>query len=215
MDIGKKISERRKELGLTLEQVGTYVGVGKSTVKKWETGYIANMKRDKIALLAKVLKMNPTEFIDGYEDDSIEDSEQSNISEIHTENIYNVPVFNSVSAGFGAYASDFIEGYIPTYLANKAEASEYIWINVKGDSMHPRIMDGDRILVRRQTSVDSGSIAVLLLDGEEGLVKKVEYGPDWIDLISFNPEYPVKHFKGADVQRLQVVGLVKEVSRKL
>lgn len=140
---------------------------------------------------------------------------QSNISEIHTENIYNVPVFNSVSAGFGAYASDFIEGYIPTYLVNDAEADDYIWINVKGDSMHPRIMDGDRILVRRQTSVDSGSVAVLLLDGEEGLVKKVEYGPDWIDLISFNPEYPVKHFKGADVQRLQVVGLVKEVSRKL
>lgn len=58
MDIGKMINQRRTELKLTLEQVGQAVGVGKSTVKKWEDGYISNMRRDKIALLAKVLKMN-------------------------------------------------------------------------------------------------------------------------------------------------------------
>lgn len=63
MDIGKIISNRRKELGLTLEEVGKSVGVGKSTVLKWENGYISNMRRDKIALLAKVLKMNPTELL--------------------------------------------------------------------------------------------------------------------------------------------------------
>ena len=49
---------------------------------------------------------------------------------------------------------------------------------------------------------------VLLLDGEEGLVKKVEYGPDWIDLISINPEYAPRHFEKAEVLRLRVVGLV-------
>jgi len=70
MDIGKIISNRRKELGLTLEEVGKSVGVGKSTVLKWESGYISNMRRDKIALLARVLKMNPTELLcDGERDD--------------------------------------------------------------------------------------------------------------------------------------------------
>ena len=48
------LKERRKELNLTLEDVGNYVGVGKSTVRKWENGDIANMKRDKIASLAKI-----------------------------------------------------------------------------------------------------------------------------------------------------------------
>lgn len=65
MDIEKMINQRRTELKLTLEQVGQAVGVGKSTVKKWEDGYISNMRRDKIALLAKVLKMNPVSFITG------------------------------------------------------------------------------------------------------------------------------------------------------
>lgn len=65
MNIGTIISNRRKELGLTLEEVGKAVGVGKSTVLKWESGYISNMRRDKIALLAKVLRISPTELIDG------------------------------------------------------------------------------------------------------------------------------------------------------
>ena len=63
MTIGQIIYDRRKELGLTLEDVGKAVGVGKSTVKKWEDGYISNMKRDKIALLAKVLDINPVVLV--------------------------------------------------------------------------------------------------------------------------------------------------------
>ncbi len=63
MTIGEMIATRRKELGLTLEEIGCAVGVGKSTVKKWESGYIANMRRDKIAALAKILQLSPAEFI--------------------------------------------------------------------------------------------------------------------------------------------------------
>lgn len=66
-EIGKKMFLRRKELGLTLEEVGDAVGVGKSTVRRWENGMIKNMGRDKIAALAKVLKMSPVEFVPGDE----------------------------------------------------------------------------------------------------------------------------------------------------
>lgn len=57
--MAQRIKELRKEKALTLEQVADVVGVGKSTVRKWETGMIANMKRDKIALLAKALGTTP------------------------------------------------------------------------------------------------------------------------------------------------------------
>ncbi|MCI7759290.1 MAG: helix-turn-helix domain-containing protein [[Eubacterium] saphenum] len=69
MSIGEMIRSRRKELGLTLEEVGKFVGVGKSTVTKWESGYISNMKRDKIALLAKILKIDPTILISSEDTD--------------------------------------------------------------------------------------------------------------------------------------------------
>ena len=62
-DIGKRIHDRRIELGLTLEEVGQACGVGRSTVRKWETGMIKNMKRDKIALLANVLQISPVELV--------------------------------------------------------------------------------------------------------------------------------------------------------
>lgn len=63
MDFGKLIKERRQALGLTLEQVGDACGVGKSTVRKWETGTIKNTGRSKIALLAKVLRLNPADLV--------------------------------------------------------------------------------------------------------------------------------------------------------
>ena len=62
-EIGKIIYERRKQLGLTLEDVGNAVGVGKSTVRKWENGMIKNMGRDKIAALAAVLQMDPVQLV--------------------------------------------------------------------------------------------------------------------------------------------------------
>lgn len=69
-DIGSKLYNRRKELGLTLEEVGDAVGVGKSTVRKWENGMIKNMGRDKIVRLAKVLQIPSVELVpDGSQDE--------------------------------------------------------------------------------------------------------------------------------------------------
>ena len=62
-EIANKIKSRRIQLGLTLEDVAQAVGVGRSTVRKWETGMIKNMGRDKIAALAKVLQISPVELV--------------------------------------------------------------------------------------------------------------------------------------------------------
>lgn len=67
-DLSRKIKQLRLERDMTLEQVATIVGVGKSTVRKWETGMIANMKRDKIALLAKALGTTPA-YLMGWEEE--------------------------------------------------------------------------------------------------------------------------------------------------
>lgn len=68
-NMAQKIKDLRKEKGLTLEQVAAVVGVGKSTVRKWETGMIANMRRDKIAALAKALGTTPAYLMGWKEDD--------------------------------------------------------------------------------------------------------------------------------------------------
>jgi repressor LexA len=210
MDIGKMINQRRTELKLTLEQVGQVVGVGKSTVKKWEDGYISNMRRDKIALLAKVLKMNPVSFITG----EFKEEEDQAIPLPQT-NVFMRPVYDSISAGFGAVAQDVPVDYMPTYITCPSEQDKYIWINVHGDSMSPLIDDGSKILIKKQTSVDSGQIAAVLVDDEEAVVKKVLYSDNTVELHSVNPYYPPRVFKNNDITRVQILGLVKEVSKAL
>lgn len=211
MDIGKMINQRRTELKLTLEQVGQAVGVGKSTVKKWEDGYISNMRRDKIALLAKVLKMNPVSFITG----EFKEEEEDQAIPLPQTNVFMRPVYDSISAGFGVIAQDVPVDYMPTYITCPSEQDKYIWINVHGDSMSPLIDDGSKILIKKQTSVDSGQIAAVLVDDEEAVVKKILYNDNTVELHSVNPYYPPRVFKNNDVTRVQILGLVKEVSKAL
>ena len=72
--MAQRIKALRQEKGLTLEQVADVVGVGKSTVRKWETGMIANMKRDKIADLAKALGTTPAYLMGWEENEEKKDS---------------------------------------------------------------------------------------------------------------------------------------------
>lgn len=58
-NLNEILSERRKELGLTLDEVATFVGVNKATVSRWESGGIDNMRLDKIPKLAEILKLSP------------------------------------------------------------------------------------------------------------------------------------------------------------
>ena len=78
--MAQRIKALRKEKCLTLEQVADIVGVGKSTVRKWETGMIANMKRDKIASLAQALGTTPA-YLMGWEEEKNAPSEEPKLSE--------------------------------------------------------------------------------------------------------------------------------------
>ena len=79
-DMARKIRELRKAKNMTLEDVADIVGVGKSTVRKWETGMIKNMRRDKIAALAKALGTTPGALM-GWIDEE-EDKKNDLIAEV-------------------------------------------------------------------------------------------------------------------------------------
>lgn len=122
------------------------------------------------------------------------------------------PVVGRVCAGNGVLASEDIIGFEPA--DSKYSTNDYFWLKVSGDSMSPRIDDGDYLLIRKQTSLDNGEVGVFVVDGQEGVVKKVIYDENNIELISFNPYYPPMKFSGAEVQRVSVCGKVIESKRK-
>ena len=121
---------------------------------------------------------------------------------------------NMAAAGSLNVLGDIVDGECEFIRRDAESACADEIITVTGDSMEPILCEGDLVLVRKQTSVDNGSMAVVLVGGEEGLVKKIFYGPDWIELHSLNPAYAVRRFEGPDVMQVAVLGLVMESKRK-
>lgn len=153
MDLGDKLRARRLELGLTLEEVGNFIGVSKSTVKKWETGFIENMKRDKIALLAKVLRVSPL-WVMGIED----------TLSIDTHKTKRVPMLGEVAAGVPIMVC---EESSPYYIAVEDTRHVDFCLRVQGDSMiDARIKNGDIVFIRKQPTVENGEIAAVMIDDE-------------------------------------------------
>lgn len=131
---------------------------------------------------------------------------------------YGIPIVGVVRAGIGGAAYEDIEGREPVSKSdlNGHNPSEFFWLRVKGDSMEPELYEGDLVLVHKQISVDSGTLAVVLVEDiadSEGLVKIVHYGSDWIELESYNENYPPRRFEQQEVTRIYVVGKVVQSKR--
>ena len=124
-----------------------------------------------------------------------------------------LPIYGNVAAGMGAYADNNIIGYedIPQeWIRGK---DPHVLLRVQGDSMYPIFMEDDLLLVRCQPIVQSGEYAVVLIDGEDGVVKQFVQRNNMIELRSVNPLYPPRRFEGADMERLRIFGLVKKSIR--
>lgn len=201
-DVNNRLALRRKELKLTLEEVGDMVGVGKSTVRKWETGDIANMGRDKIALLSKALKVSPL-YIMGIEDNP-------NYTPQNKNELVNLPIVGKVSCGAGVLALNEIEGYESTP-KSWLNGGEYFYTRVQGDSMiNARIHDGDLVLIRKQSDVNDGEIAAVVVD-ERILLKRVYKRNGSIILQSENNLYPPQIYNSNNVDSCFIVGKLKKV----
>ena len=207
--VGNYIKSLRKSKGLTQEELGNMIGVKKAAVQKWESGMVQNLKRNTIKQLSDIFEVSTASFIDN--DDPIE----SNATILPQEKIRMIPVYESVSAGFGSYADNYILEYIPLFISSDEEARNTLCIKVQGNSMYPKIEDGDSIQVLKQDWCESGQVAVILIDGEDSVVKKIEYDKNSITLLSFNPEYAPRVFKGAERDRLKILGIVRKIIKDI
>lgn len=123
-----------------------------------------------------------------------------------------IRVIGSVRCGEGGLAFEEDLGAEP---ANVPNPQEYFWLRAEGDSMEPRICDGDLVLVHQQETVENGAIAVAIVDDEEGTLKKVFISNDTIALVPYNSEsHPTRTFFGKDTRRVRIVGKVIESKRK-
>jgi len=210
----RRLKECRERSGETLKQIGDLVGVDKSTVMRWERGDTWKINMPTLQFLADHFHV-PLSWLTG-------ESRTTAVADAHWLEEHGVverrsillPIMGAVRAGIGGAVQEEIIGYEAVDPSALQTGEEYFWLRVAGDSMTPSINDGDLVLVRRQDSVENGQYAVVLLDSEEGLVKRIAFGPDWIELQSINPYYPPRRFEGKDARCVHILGKVVESRRK-
>lgn len=185
MKVNEIIKKRRKELGLTLKQVAEKLGVSESLISRYESNDVKNMGIDKIIPLAKVLDTTPA-FLMGWE--TKKEKENINI-DTATSDYMMIPLYSSISAGYGASDVDFIE-MIPVFGLRK-NGTEYFAVKVAGDSMEPKIPNGSTIIIKKDIAIENGEIGAFCLN-EENFVKQKKMIKDKLVLHSFNLAYDDK-----------------------
>lgn len=208
MDLYQRIEALCKEKGITVTEMCRACGVSRGSLGDIKSGRKKSLSMPAVCKIADYFKVS-VDVVAGTRESA------PNAVLLDGRRVHMIPVFESVSAGFGTLAIDAVTDYIPLYFTDENEANDTILVRVQGDSMYPKIEHGDLIQVKKQTSVDSGSIAVMLLDGEEALVKRVLYTDDRIELHSINPMYAPLCFAGKEVTRLQVLGLVRRIIKEV
>lgn len=122
-----------------------------------------------------------------------------------------VPIVGTVRCGPGGLAFEDLQG---AALAEVSNPSDYFYLRAEGDSMAPQIMAGDLVLVHIQPEVESGELAVVIVNGEEGMLKKYVRKDNAVILMSLNQEYPPRVFVGEEMNLVNVAGKVVESKRK-
>lgn len=126
-----------------------------------------------------------------------------------------IPILNTIVAGMPVDAYEDILGY-EEITHELAITGDFFALKVKGNSMDPVLQEGDILIVRQQPDVDSGDIAIVLINGDMATVKKVQKQEAGIMLIAFNQSVYEPHFyTNDDIKNLpvKIAGKVVEMKR--
>lgn len=190
-------------------------GIPKSALSQYLSGAF-KPKQERTYLLAKALRTTP-EYLMGLTDDpEVSPTITGNNLEVvpPPDAMVRIPVIGEVAAGMTCLADMQI---IDTMLCDAAmihTGYDYVYLKVKGDSMEPEMHEGDLVLVRVQDTIESGEYAVVLVDGEDGLVKRIEIDSTHLSLISENPYYPPRRFDREQMNRVRIFRKVISHVRK-
>lgn len=115
-----------------------------------------------------------------------------------------LPVLGTVKAGYNYLAEENIVDYIDPHM-HISDPENYFGLKVSGDSMFPHFNEGDYVIVHKQDGeFSSNDICIVLINGDEGTVKKVVKTEEGIELHAFNHFYPVKKYTYKDMQEIPV-----------
>lgn len=208
---GKRLQVARKNKGLTLDELSRIynekysAGLNKGTLSKYE-----NEKQEPMISVVKNLSI-----ILGVSVDYLLGTSDEVISERKGRKGVKIPVLGKVPAGVPAEAVEDIIDY-EEITVEMAKDGEFFGLQIKGDSMEPRICAGDVVIVRKQEDAESGDLVVAMINGNEATCKRLMKYKDGIRLMPNNPTYEPLYFSNKEIEEkpVKIIGKVVENRQK-
>lgn len=191
------IKELRCTKNLTQADLARLCSVHQTAVSQWEKGR-TTPDTESLKKLAEIFNVSVDYLLGTPEKKGIK-----------------IPVLGYVRAGIPVEAVEEVLDY-EEISPEVAASGEFFALKIKGDSMEPRICDGDVVIVRKQNDVDSGDIAVVLVNSMDATVKKIIKKDTSISLVPFNTNYDVMIFSSEEIAKLpvRIIGRVVELRGK-
>ena len=207
MSFGAKLKKCRKDMSLSQKEFGQKIGVAESTVSLYES----NKRFPDADTLKKISALFEVSL------DYLLGNEPAKAAQPKSKGRgVRIPVLGRVVAGVPIDAVQEILAY-EEITPEKAATGEYFALQVRGASMEPTLRDGDIVIVKKQPTVDSGDIAIVLVNGNDATVKEIKESPAGITLIGHNAAiYTPQFYSNKEIQNMpvQIIGKVVEMRRK-
>ena len=207
MTTGARMKQRRKELGISVEAVAAALGVSVATVYRYEKGDIEKVPGALLEPLARVLHTTPA-YLMGWAAPPAAGTVPPGFDPLPETTM--VPRVGEIACGEPILAEQNIETYDCVPKLWRADFT----LACHGDSMEPRIKDGDVVAVRRTPNVENGEIAAVRID-DEATLKHVYRYPDRLVLQPENPAFPPIVLIGEEINRVVIEGKAVGLCRSL
>ncbi len=199
------------ETGKLKKDLADYVGVSANTVTSWCAGQKVP-RMDKLDMICAFFHVERSDLLQA------RDSSSTDANRIDAIDVIKIPLLGRVVAGDPQEAIQEADEFIYIPSMNHRRSDDYFALRVNGESMEPNLMDGDIAIVHIQPDVDSGQIAVVLIDNQDSTVKRVFITPDGITLVADNPAvFSPRFFTNEDCAALpiRILGRVISIQREM
>ena len=219
MTLGQIIRTYREENSMSMDNFAKASGLSKGYISQLEnnvnpkTGEPPRPSVETIRKAAKGMFMTFDEVMTNLDDDIkiVDDKPEVKI----VKKAIRVPVLGNVAAGIPIEAIENVIDY-EEISEELAHTGDFFALKIKGDSMEPRICNGDVVIVRKQNYAESGDLVIVLVNGDSATCKKLAKYPSGIRLIPFNQAYEPLFYSNEEIENkpVRIIGRVVENRQK-
>ena len=203
----KNLNKILNAIGMSPVELSKDSGVSKSALNHYLKGDLVP-SQENAEKIAAVLKVNPL-WLMGIQKNMISDQP------VVSDGAVQIKVLGRVAAGIPIEA---VTEYIDTeeIPAKMAQSGDYFGLQIHGDSMEPRMREGDVVIVRKQDDAENGDIVIAMVNGSDATCKRLTKYAGGIGLISLNPNYDPMMFTDQEIvdKPVRIIGKVVELRAK-